>query len=616
MHSKEGPMIRKIEIKKRLLDTIKNNKPVIGVATGCGFSSKQAINGGADLLLVLNAGRFRSYGIPSIGGMLPFSNSNDTVMEFGTREILTRVKDAPVLFGVCATDPTIPSNILLNNIINNGFSGVVNFPTVGLIDGKFREALEENDLGFYKEVEFLKGASERGLFTIAFVFNVVQAEEMAKAGVDIICAHLGWTIGGENSIKQRVNLKEGAVLSQEIFDAASTINKDLLFMVYGGPIHGPEEANFYYSNTKAVGYIGGSTFERIPSELSISETTEKFKNLIYLQKENEYLKKELLKQKGFEDIIGQSDSMQEIYEIVRRVADRNINVLIQGESGTGKELIAKAIHFNSQRFNKPLIKLNCAALSEGLLESELFGHEKGAFTGATRERLGRFELANKGTLFLDEIGEMNPSTQAKLLRAIQQQEFERVGGSKTIKVDVRIISATNVNLKKAVEEGRFREDLYYRLNVIAINLPPLKKRKEDIPLLINGFLKKINKNYGRNIKRLTSEALDIFVKYDWPGNVRELENILSRAAVLTDGDILELRDVITYFPNSDQKGESIYGMEGRANYTLKAAKELERQHLIESLKKFNWSRTKTSEYLGITRRTLFNRMKSYGIEEE
>ncbi len=238
----------------------------------------------------------------------------------------------------------------------------------------------------------------------------------------------------------------------------------------------------------------------------------------------------------FSGIVGNSPAMQEVFRLIQRVANSSATVLIQGESGTGKEMVARAIHRNSGRANRPFVAVSCAALPETLLENELFGHEKNAFTGATSQQPGRFELADKGTLFLDEIGDVPPGIQVKLLRVLQERAFERLGGTKTIRVDVRLIAATNRDLRKLVQEGRFREDLYYRLEVVQIYLPPLRERKEDIPLLVEHFLKRYNEENDRRIQGVTPEAMEMLMGYDWPGNVRQLENVIQRAVVLADPD--------------------------------------------------------------------------------
>jgi len=252
--------------------------------------------------------------------------------------------------------------------------------------------------------------------------------------------------------------------------------------------------------------------------------------------ENIQLKQELQSRYRFDGIVGDSRKMQEVFKIVERVASSNATVLVRGESGTGKELIARAVHYNSPRRDKPFIAVSCAALPETLLESELFGYEKGAFTGAVGQKAGRFELAHRGTLFLDEIPDISPAMQVKMLRVLQEREFERVGGTKPVRVDVRLLAATNRDLEQAVANGEFRPDLYYRLQVIQIFLPPLRERREDIPALMEHFIEKFNKENGKNIKFVSPEAMDLLMKYNWPGNIRELENAVERGVVLADAD--------------------------------------------------------------------------------
>lgn len=289
----------------------------------------------------------------------------------------------------------------------------------------------------------------------------------------------------------------------------------------------------------AVDAMKFGAFDYITKPFEIDEIKLVVKNAVERSKllgENIQLKQELASRYRFDEIVGSSGKMQEVYKIIERVADSSATILVRGESGTGKELVARAIHFNSSRKSNPFIAVSCAALPETLLESELFGHEKGAFTGAVGQKAGRFELAHKGTLFLDEIPELSPAMQVKLLRVLQGREFERVGGTKTVRVDVRLIAATNRDLEQAVADGTFRTDLYYRLQVIQIFIPPLRERKEDIPALVEHFIGKFNKQNGKNIRFLNPEALDLFMKYNWPGNVRELENAIERGVVLTNPD--------------------------------------------------------------------------------
>jgi len=331
-----------------------------------------------------------------------------------------------------------------------------------------------------------------------------------------------------------------------------------------------------------------------------------------LVNENRALHKELEQQYRFTGIIGKSPRMEEVYDLVSRVAETNASVLIQGESGTGKELIARSIHYNSRRKGKPLVILNCAALAEGVLESELFGHEKGSFTGAIKQKAGRFELAHNGTIFLDEIGEIPVTTQLKLLRVLQEHEFERVGGEKTIKVDVRIIAATNKDLMAAVKDGRFREDLYYRLNVVAISLPPLRERREDIPELAHFFLARFSTETGKKLDGIDGPALDMLVRYDWPGNVRELENIIERAVVLEKGGSISPASLPLTLRGTSDTGDGLKVPEGAGSLT-DMLEELEKQLIVKALGENGGSQTAAANALGLKRSTFRYKLEKYGL---
>jgi len=319
-----------------------------------------------------------------------------------------------------------------------------------------------------------------------------------------------------------------------------------------------------------------------------------------LEVENIYYREEEEKRFNFDEIIGKSNSVNKVLEMVKNVSPTTATVLITGESGTGKELIARAIHKNSLRKNSPFVVVNCVAFSPNLLESELFGHEKGSFTGAIARRIGRFEMANGGTIFLDEIGEMDLTIQTKLLRVLQEREFERVGSSRTIKVDVRILSATNKDLKKEIEERRFREDLFYRLNVFNIDVPPLRERKEDIPLIVEHLTGKYNKILNKKVKKVSAKAMELLLDYNYPGNIRELENIIERSMIMAKDEIINEK----YF-NFISKEEYI-----EKKGTLK---ETEKELIIKYLIQNKGNRTKTAEILGISRRSLQNKIKEYQI---
>ncbi len=311
-------------------------------------------------------------------------------------------------------------------------------------------------------------------------------------------------------------------------------------------------------------------------------------------------------------IIGRSQKMRQVLETVAMVAPTEASVLILGESGTGKELIANALHQGSNRCDRRFIKINCAALPETLLESELFGHERGAFTGAVGRRPGRFELADGGTIFLDEIGEMTFSTQAKLLRVLQEREFEPLGSTRSVKVDIRVISASNRDLKDEVKKGNFREDLFYRLNVVPINLPPLRDRKEDIPLLIDHFLQIYNEKNNRNLKGFHPRALDAMMRYSWPGNIRELENVVERAVILTMDEYVSFSEL----PESIS-GESASTIPATSRVGIAPGmtiRELEKELILVTLDHNDGNRTRSAGFLGITRRTLQNKLKEYGID--
>jgi two-component system NtrC family response regulator len=333
-----------------------------------------------------------------------------------------------------------------------------------------------------------------------------------------------------------------------------------------------------------------------------------------LIRENARLREQLIDRYKFDEIASTSHAMEDVLNLVGRVAGSNATVLLRGESGTGKELIARAIHYHSPRASRPLIKVNCAALPEALLESELFGHEKGAFTGATARRIGRFETADTGTLFLDEIGDIPASVQVKLLRALQEKEFERIGGNETIKVDVRLVAATNRDLEKAMKEGSFREDLYYRLNVVTVVLPPLRERKEDIPALMEHFLRKYSRENKKNIAGVTAETRDLLMRYSYPGNVRELENIIERAVVLTKGDIITSADIPLHLKTMESEEKiCVAKRDGSLTETLDT---VERGIIMDALKAVGGVQTRAAEKLGISERVLRYKLKKLKIKEQ
>jgi DNA-binding NtrC family response regulator len=329
-----------------------------------------------------------------------------------------------------------------------------------------------------------------------------------------------------------------------------------------------------------------------------------------VKSENVFLKKQLKKKDEFKEIIGKSEEIQGVFNLVNKVADTDSTILISGESGTGKELIAKAIHYRSGRASAPFVSINCGALPENLLESELFGHVKGSFTGAIRDKEGMFKVASGGTFFLDEVGETTLAIQVKLLRVLQEREIIPVGGTAPIKVDVRLIAATNADLEKAVKEERFRADLYYRLNVIPVVIPPLRDRRDDIPLLVDHFLRIASERSGRR-KTVSKEAMDLLSSYDWPGNVRELENIVERACILQEGDDFRIEDLPDKVRHHSQERRKVVMQE-----TQMTLDELEKEYLVSVLEETSWQKKKASAILGINASTLYRKIQRYGLAQE
>lgn len=367
----------------------------------------------------------------------------------------------------------------------------------------------------------------------------------------------------------------------------------------------PAEASFLGEKARFLEMVANLIAQSVNSLRAIERKQDQLTN------ERDYLKQELVKNYRFENIIGHSEPMLKVFDIIRQVAKWNTTVLIRGETGTGKEVVANAIHFNSACANGPFLKLNCAALPDTLLESELFGHEKGSFSGAIGQRKGRFELADNGTLFLDEIGEISASFQAKLLRVLQEGEFERVGGVKTLKVHVRVIAATNRNLEEEVAEGRFREDLYYRLNVMPINMPALRERIEDVPELAQFLLKRISKQQGERPLEIKESAIRILMKHHWPGNVRELENQLERAAIMSPDGVID-REVIAGTGLESEIGVTLAPQPVRSMDLLDENLD-ERERVIAALEQSGWVQAKAARLLDMTPRQIAYRIQTLKI---
>lgn len=396
----------------------------------------------------------------------------------------------------------------------------------------------------------------------------------------------------------------------ELIKEVKTLNPDANCVIMTG----------YGSIQNAVEAMKAGAFHYITKPFELEDVGHIIKKAIShgrLEEQNRILQKQVKTRYGFENIIGASDELEEVLRLVERVADTDSTVLILGDSGTGKELIARAVHYNSSRANKPLIPVNCGAIPENLLESELFGYMKGSFTGAVSSKIGRFEMANGGTIFLDEIGDMSLRLQVKILRVLQEKKFEPIGSTKTVEVDVRIITATNRNLEELVARGEFREDLYYRLNVIPIHIPPLHQRVCDIPILVDHFLKVYSK--GNNLKAplLSQDIMSLFMNYKWPGNVRELENTIERLVVLRPGQEIKINDLPDKFlevTDTIFKNSALHIPD--AGISLKnAVDDFENTLILKALEKTRWNKNKAANLLRLNRTTLVEKIKKKNLEK-
>jgi DNA-binding NtrC family response regulator len=429
-------------------------------------------------------------------------------------------------------------------------------------------------------------AMSRGGYKVHVAQNSKEAlEKIDKQVFDLVIA--GHRVGGNEGL--------------EIVRKARASNAGTMVIVTGEGGNGAAEA------------MRSGAFDFVQNTLSLEAIELKIQRAIEHQRMQARLstiverQSEGVRERG---LMGPSPTMREVFRIIDKVAASNATVLIQGETGTGKERVAESIHLNSTRRDGPFVRMNCASLPDNLLESELFGHEKGAFTGADQMRTGRFELANDGTLFLDEVGNMSPSTQAKVLRAIQNQEFERLGGNRTIKVDVRIIAATNVNLEQAIKEGRFREDLYYRLNVVSVPIPPLRERREDIQPLADHFLKHFATELRRAVKSFSPEAVKALQDYRWPGNVRELENTIERAVLMCEGETIHPQDLTLV------DREHSLGMTPQLALDLLNLETLEKTAILEALRRSNYVQKEAAKLLGVSSRVMNYKVHKFGITHD
>lgn len=457
-----------------------------------------------------------------------------------------------------------------------------------------------------------------------FKILVIDDEELVLDSVVMAMERLDFQVDSSSNMKSAleklrendyhlvisdIRMPEDKLAGMQILKIVKTDSPDtdVIMMTGFGTIENAVEA----IHLGAADYVEKGSGLLIPTlEIRVEKVIEnqRRRNKLHaLEEQNKELRSQLNTKYGYQNIIGRSRKMMELFDQLRLVSGSKATIFIQGPSGTGKELVARALHYNSPRSEKPFIKINCAALPEGLIESELFGHEKGAFTGAIKTTKGKFELANGGTLLLDEISEMNHLLQAKLLRVLQEREFEKIGDSKTIHIDVRIIATTNRDIKKYIDEGRFREDLFFRLNVIPIVLPSLADRVDDFPILIHHFIETYSKEHNREITGITEEAMEYLQSREWPGNVRELENAIERAIVLCEEKALQ----IYHFQQGKASAKPVSVQQLTIDGSVQTIAEMEKQMILMALDEYNNNRTRAAEALGISIRTLRNKLREY-----
>lgn len=505
--------------------------------------ARSAAEAGADCLMALNAGVYRNQGQGSLPAFMPFGNANAQTLSLLREHILPVAGGVPVVAGAQPGDAAHPLPSLLAAYLELGVHGVANWPATGFLDGSLRAARERAGRGVAGEIAMLRQAQAAGLKAYGFVFTPGEAREFTSAGIDTLILHLGLTRQPENVTAMRDMLQLNQSALRAMLDAAREGGRRPFCLAFGGAITEAGDLEELLRYVPLDGFAGGSVFERLPVGGILDATVRRFKAVVLQAGQGPSASGskdgERGRGPGLGPILGQSAPMEKLFRTIHRVAPFDVSVYVEGESGAGKELVAIQLHQHNRRAPHPFVTVNCGAIPDNLLESELFGHEKGSFTGADRRRLGKFELAQHGTLFLDEIADLSAHGQVALLRALQQREIMRVGGEKPIPVDVRIVAASNQPLTRLVETGRFRADLYHRLNNVTLIVPPLRERLDDLPLLIADTVARLQVQLGRRISGVTPRFLARLRRHSWPGNVRELQHVLTQAALLEDGMLLE-----------------------------------------------------------------------------
>lgn len=577
------------------------DRPLIGVAPGSGLITRTAVAAGADVLFTFSAGLYRTAGVGSLASFLAYGNANDQTEELLSRQILPHAGATPIVAGLMAGDPRVSVDERLSRYAALGIRAVTNWPATGLVDGSMRRILADEGLSHETERDMLARARERGFAAFGFALTAAEVASFCEAGVDGLILNVGLTRAAENTVEKRDELRSAIATAGAMWWAIDGRSPAPLSFLFGGSIIQPLDLEEILREVPVHGYAGGSAFERIPVQAVVDSTVRRLKSV-----PRTFDEADRESRPGRPNLVGTSRPMVEIYNLIDRVAPHDVSVCVEGETGTGKELVAHYLHRESPRRDMPFVTMNCGAVPEALVESEFFGYEKGAFTGALERRRGKFELANHGALFLDEIADLSHHGQVALLRVLQQGEVFRVGGQKPVRVDVRIIAATNRDLAEEVHRGTFRSDLYYRISTMVIRMPPLRERPSDIPAMVRHILSLLSTRLNRKLIGVTDAFLDRLKAYPWPGNVRELEHVLTRAALLEDGAILEGRGALPD-PSAGAGGPGHSAHTERTPAVAAADRDrLPRAVLArEALARNGNNKSRTARELGISRKTLY-----------
>ncbi|MCZ7646463.1 MAG: sigma 54-interacting transcriptional regulator [Planctomycetota bacterium] len=581
-----------MSLQSLLLQTSNRDGRAIGVVAGSGQVSRAAVQAGADFLMGLSAGTFRTLGHSSLAAFMPYGACNALTETLLREQLLPHAHGVPVLAGCFghAGDPDLAT--ALERYRAWGVNALTCWPSVGAIDGNFRAALEAEGHGLAGEIETLRWAREQGFETFPFAYKADEAARWAGSGCSGVVLVMGLTEGIEDLQEKRDRLQQAFTTLNALHAAVKQAAPGIPCIAYGGPVTTPEDLEQLFRFTGVEAFAGGSVFERLPLRDITGTTVRRFKSVAAAVGAPA--------QEGLGPMVGRSPAMAGLFQLIRRVAPFDVSVLVEGETGTGKELVAGQLHRLSARAHQAFVTLNCGALPETLLESELFGHEKGAFTGAERRRAGKFELAHRGTLFLDEVASLSPHGQVALLRALQQREITRIGGDRVIPVDARVVAASNVPLAGLVAQGRFRADLYHRLNQFALAVPPLRERGADLRLLAEDALKRLAIQLDKRLLGLSARFFERLEVHVWPGNVRELQHVILQAALREDGPVLEggffqPRQVLEPAPEASPRGEAW------------------RQAVQKAYRDARGNKARAAATLGVTRKTLYAWLRECGL---